>query len=1339
MKSTNLIILLIFLFVSQMQGKIFPDFWFEHITIAEGLSQNYITAIEQDKNGFIWIGTKNGLNKYDGYEMTVYNHIQNDSTSIPNNYIVNIYLDSKDNLWIGTNSGLCKYIAEEDLFKLFNFETIDTPHTNYNISSIFEDDNGLLWVGTEEGLLISIDQSAEKKRLYRFTQGVKAITQDGLSLLLGGRNRGIAHFDPIKEAFYQTETDSLFDSQIINTIATDPKGDIWIGTQNNGFHLYGKTLNKLSGQTILDIAFYNDSLALFGTEEEGLICYNIYTDDIEYINNTRNDINLNSEGITSLYIDSTQTIWLGTINGGINKFDPNRNRFNHLSLSPKYSFPSVINCVFALEKLDEHSLLAGLNTKGVYSFDTRFYEINCTNINRDNPELAETTINTILKDSRGLLWFGTYKKSLVISGPKNITASINKLIKNNLSPSTSIKYLYEDSEHRIWIGTDNSGLFCYSPQNIFRPENTEVLKKYIYPSLITSIVEDSNKQIWAATNRGLYVYNPEKDSFKLAFLANKEHPYTLANTIIPICPIQDTLWLGTRQGLIKYSYREQKHRTFQVEDGLPSESIRGLLHDDQNHKLWISTDRGLSCLDLYTNQFTNFGLKDGIVGTEFNDMSFKKGTDGTFYFGCVDGIYSFHPDQIKRNPNPPKVIITHYRLYDDLPASKIKEGISRTPVPGNKEIIIPFKQSIFSIDFVALNYTNTPKNQYAYKLENYDNNWHYVGNQRMATYTNLNPGTYLFRVKASNNDGVWNEEGSFVKITILPPWWRTTWAYLVYIIIIGGIVFISVRIYTNRLMMQEQLKREQFERTQLEKLDQLKSQFFSNITHEFRTPLTLIISPLEALTSDKGRINTKSNYLATIKNNAYKLLDLVNRLLDFSKAESGSFSFNPINIDIISFIQNGVEAFQPLAREKAIELHFYCNKDSFVCTVDPIIIEKILYNLLSNAIKYTPVKGHVDVEVIIEQDNLIKLSVRDTGKGISADKLQLIFERFYQLDGDTSNGTGIGLSLVKNLVDLHHGNIEVDSEENKGTQFTVHIPYSNIADQKCLTTLNSETTQNEQKENDSYPNSISDSLNNQDKDSAKPTILIAEDNKELRLFIKSILCDNFHILEAENGVIAFEIAKKESPDIILSDILMPEMDGKRLCRLIKQDIKTCHIPFIMITALISELNQIEGLTAGADDYILKPFNPDILKSKIRNVLKSRQLISRRYVTLSALEPQEISTKDEDKDGIFLLDVIEFIKTNMANPDLKVDDLSKNSGMSRTPFFKKIKSLTGMTPNDFIRNIRLNQAAKLLSDSDLGIAEIAYNTGFTSPKYFRECFKKQFGTSPSEYMEQNRHI
>lgn len=1327
MRFIHLIILGIFLSVSQIVGQSLPDFWFEQLTIAEGLSQNYITAIIQDKNGFIWIGTKNGLNKYDGYEMTVYNHIQNDSTSIPHNYIVTIYQDSKDNLWIGTNRGLCKYDREKNIFKSFNFQSSDISHSNYNISSLFEDDNCILWIGTEEGLLFSFDLTTEKLKFHRFSQGIKVIKQDGHSLLIGGRNHGIVHFDPNKETFYQTPTDSTFNSITITTIATDPNNNFWIGTQNHGFYQYGKIANLFPEQTILSICFYKNSLALLGTEEDGLICYNIQTHETQLINNTQADINLNSEGITSFYIDSTQTIWMGTINGGINKFDPNRNKFNHLSFSSKYNVPSVTNCVFALEKLDCHSILIGLNTKGAYSLNPRTFEIDNRTINEDIPQLEGTTINTILKDSRGILWFGTYKKSLIISGPARLTTPIKELIKNNLPSSISIKYLYEDSQQRIWIGTDNSGLFCYDKGE---------LKKYIYPNLITSVVEDDNHQIWVATNCGLYLYHPKDDVFKTAFLANRKQPYSLANTIIPICPIRDTLWLGTRQGLIKYSYREQKHQTFQVEDGLPSESIKGLLYDEPNYKLWISTDRGLSCLDLSSYRFTNFELKDGIACTEFNDMSFKKGDDGTFYFGCVDGIYSFRPDQIKKNPTPPNVVITHYRLYDDLSKDNANKGILQIPIPDNKEITIPFRQSIFSLDFVALNYTNTLKNQYAYKLENYDNNWHYVGTQHMATYTNLNPGTYLFRVKASNNDNIWNEEGTSVKIIILPPWWQTAWAYLIYIIIIGGIVFLSIRIYTNRLKMQNQLNREQFERAQLEKLDKLKSQFFSNITHEFRTPLTLIISPLETINNPKRKAVLRNDYLITIKNNAYKLLDLVNRLLDFSKIESGSFAFNPIDVDIISLIKRGVQYFQSVADEKNITLTVHSEHNDFICTIDPNIVEKILYNLISNAIKYTPENGKVDVVATLEKSCRLKLSVKDTGKGIPPEKQSLIFERFYQLEGDTPYGTGIGLSLVKSLVELHQGSIDIESELNKGSLFTIYIPYKETVMQH--TSIVQSIEKNVQPTSGKNKPDIMDLLNDNDcrgASSSQFTILVAEDNTDLRKFIKSILLCNYNVIEAENGAIALDMARKECPDIIISDILMPEMDGKQLCLQIKQDVQTCHIPFIIITALISETDQIDGLTVGADDYLTKPFNPEILKTKIKNVLKNRRLITRRYATLSALEPEEFET--EDKDANFLLEVIEFIKANVSNPDLKVDDLSRNAGMSRTPFFKKIKSLTGKTPSDFIREIRINQATKLLIQSDLIITEIAYQTGFTSPKYFRECFKKQFGETPSEYMEHHK--
>lgn len=1325
MKTIVLSIILFLFSIPAFAEHILRDLQFEHITIANGLSQNYITCVAEDADGFIWIGTKNGLNKYDGYKIIQYNHLPDQENSIPSNYIEIIYLDSHKNLWIGTNNGLCRYTPETNSFKPVDFSTSTNPSNNDNILSFFEDEDHLLWIGTIQGTLYAYDLDNNKLKKQITIPGqeaVKGIARYKDSLIIGTSHKGTFHYNPDQDSFYKTSVDSIMTPQTITTFTTDNAGDLWIGTQNQGFFRYGDNHYKLPEQSVLDLRFSNENLAFIGSEENGLICYNPSTDKYQIIKSNQKGFSLNSEGVTSIYIDPYGAIWLGTINGGVNKYDPNQNNFMHFSLSPENNTYSAMQCVFALENSDENSILVGLNTKGVYSLNLQTDEVDKISINKQYPQLAETTINTILKDSKGLIWLGTYKKSLIIIGNETLSRPVKEVIKKYLPENASVKSLIEDSRNRIWIGTSDNGLLCYNPKSKSVKTYTDVFNTYLSPNIITSILEDDQERIWVGTSNGLFLYMELSDRFQFVFLPDENSPLSPSNTIIPMCQIADTLWLGTRQGLIKYSFKDGKAKTFRQTDGLPSESIKGLLHDKEEKQLWISTDKGLSRLDLTTYQFAKFGLKDGIVGTEFNDISFLKTSNGMFCFGCVDGIYSFHPNHIKANPNPPQVVITNYKLYDNKPKSRLPEQISEIPIPQSRIIEIPYEASIFSIDFIALNYTNPTKNQYAYKLEGYDDNWRYVGDLRMATYTNLNPGNYLFKVIASNNDGVWNEEGSDLQIIILPPWWKTTWAYLVYTLLIAGIVFIAIRIYTTRLKMQNQLINEQFERAQLEKLDQLKMQFFSNITHELRTPLTLIISPLETLINRKENINHLNDYLNTIHNNAVKLLDLVNRLLDFSKIDSGSFIFHPIMTEITSFLKNETDSFIPLAKEKQIELRFIASEKHLVGKIDPNILGSILNNLLSNAIKYTPEKGVVTVKQEVNKvgndKNELIIIVEDTGKGIPADKQKQIFERFYQLEQDRSSGTGIGLSLVKNLVELHRGAIRINSEPGKGSQFTIRIPFESMeifsaSPLPCETNL-PETTDDKE-----------EPVFNQ-------TILIAEDNNDLRKYIASILSDKYIVLEAENGKAGWDLARKESPDIILSDILMPEMDGKRFCSQIKQDIQTCHIPFIMITALISEINQIEGLTAGADDYIVKPFNPEILKSKINNVLKNRALISRRYATLSAMEPEEVAT--EDKDAIFLLGVIEFIKTNISNPDLKVDDLAKNAGMSRTPFFKKIKSLTGKSPNDFIRDIRLNQAAKLLLSSDMTITEIAYNTGFTSPKYFRECFKKQFGETPSEYME-----
>lgn len=1337
-----LLFFLLFFQTDSVLGNPLRYFYFEHITIKDGLSQNYVTTIHEDAKGFIWIGTKNGLNKYDGYKVTEYDHSPNATNSLCSNYIEVIYRDSQGKLWVGTDNGLCVYRQGSDDFESVDFSS--SPHNsaeNRHILSLYED-RGKLWIGTAGGMLYALDLKGSETLAFYVPKvdkmAIKEIIRYKDTLLVGCANNGIFYLDlERKKTLCKAPSNSLIDKLTVSSFFSDKQGDLWIGTRDKGVLKCGETQRRFSDKTILDLCMYNDSTLLVGTEGDGLVCYNRFTGATQSIGTNLRNINLNSDAITCFYVDSSGILWIGTTNGGVNKYDPQKNNFHYLSLLPENEPSSAMNSVYAICPLNRDALLVGLDAKGVY---TTCRETGVTQKNQI-ASLYETSINAILKDSRNIIWLGTYRKSLKLMGPIGITNRIERLIAEHLPKATSVKTICEDYKHRIWIGTSDEGVFCYDPEDHSIKSYLDAFSTYLRPNVMMNIYEDDERQLWVGTAGGLFRYSEAKDDFDLSFFPNKEAPLSPYNTILSICKVENTLWLGTRQGLIRFSYQDGLVYTFGRSHGLPSESIKGLLYDPIGNDLWISTDKGLSRMDISSQKFTNFGLKDGIVGCEFNDMSFWKGEDGYFYFGSVDGICCFRPELIRTNLYPPKLSITNYRLYNSKLLEGGIEGMSAIPVEEDQVVEIPYDESVFSIDYVALNYTNSDKNQYAYQLEGYDTEWKYVGDQRRATYTNLSPGSYLFRVIAANNDGKWNKEGSCIKIVILPPWWRTAWAYMLYLLLIGSAVILTSLFIMARFKMKNQLANEQFERAQLEKIDQMKTQFFSNITHELRTPLTLIINPIERLITQKANVGSQQEYMKIIHNNAVKLLGLVNQLLDFSKTDSGNFLFKPTTVELVELVKSKVESFLPLAEQTKIDLQFTYTEQRLTCVADPAIIDKILYNLLSNALKYTPENGKIEVALTTKRmtaGSCFLLRVRDTGKGIPPDKQNQIFDRFYQLEEDVSNGTGIGLSLVKSLVELHDGRIEVESEPGKGSLFIVSLPFVAETEPVVDLPLTHQEMTSQRNAAESVEKSLFDLYNEESKDihsGKRDKILVAEDNQDLRLFIVSILSEKYVVFEADNGKIALDIARKEMPDLILSDILMPEMDGKQLCQRLKQDIQTCHIPFIMLTALTSEVSQIEGLTVGADDYVMKPFNTDILLSKIRNVLLSRSLIYRRLTTLSALEPEEVIV--EDKDSAFLLRVIKYIKSDLSNPDLKVEDVSNEVGMSRTPFFKKLKALTGLTPNDLIRDIRLNQAAKLLSNNDMPISEIAYKVGFASPKYFRECFKKQFGDNPSDYMEKRK--
>lgn len=1312
------------------------DYYFDQLTIANGLSQNYITCIHQDAQGFIWIGTKNGLNKYDGYQIKEYNHSSSEPNSLIDNNISSIFRDSHQQLWIGTHNGLCYYRPQTDDFEEIDLYKISNNRPeNMHILSLYEDQDHNLWIGTEGGSLYLYHLKEKKIELFSCSMEqapIQALSSYRDSLIMGCSNKqGIMHLDLKTRQVLRTSSDSLYNHASVTSFLKTNNEELWIGSYNKGLIKYGAKKSILTTFPIQGLCLTSDSLIIIGTENNGLFEYN--KQKTISINTNQKENNLNSDAITCLYADYNGNIWIGTTNGGVNKYDPNRNNFKYISLHTEESSRQSIHSVLTIGKIDNDRLFIGLDNKGLYIYNKVTKKLIPHDISKYFPELKEIPINTALHDSRGFTWIGTYCKSMKVIGPKAEMNHINQIIAQEFPADSSVKHIYEDSQKRIWIATSHGEVFCYHP-------NSKTINKYykefndlINPNVILSLYEDNKHQIWVGSLCGLYCFDEKKQDFRLAFLPNKENLHTSMNMIIPICQVKDALWLGTQDGLVEYYNKTKKANFFNINNGLPSNKIKGLLYNQKNNCLWISTDKGLSKLDLDIKEFSNFGLEDGIINREFNNMSYMCDQNGEFFFGSVNGIYHFFPEQIKVNSNIPKVVITSYQLYNNIPKKEGVKELYNIPITKTNEIYIPYSESTFSINYVALNYTNTKKNEYAYRLNNYDDQWRYVGEQRMATFTNLDPGTYFFQVKASNNNGIWNKEGSSLKIIILPPWYRTIWAYLIYALTGISFLLLLMRFYTNRVKIKSQLKNEQFERKQLENLNQLKMQFFSNITHEFRTPLTLILSPLNSMINQTVGKNVQRDYLKIIQNNAIKLLELVNELLDFSKSEAGHFSFKPVIADLNEIIKQEAQTFMPLAESKQINIQYIYEEESLECIADIVIIKKIVTNLLSNAIKYTPEGGHINIYLkkISHETPKIQICIEDSGKGIPQDQQKLIFERFYQMKEDNSNGTGIGLALVKKLIELHHGTIRVESNINTGSKFIAEIPFieaNQAVEKKVEKPVKEEITSKiisniEREENNSH-----DSIEK----IKSPTILIAEDNKELRYYISSLLINSYNVLTAENGKIALEIAKKELPNLILSDILMPELDGKEFCQLIKHDIHTCHIPFIMITALVSDSCQKEGLTMGADDYITKPFNPEILLSKISTILQSRALITRQAKALHALQPEEVPFTD--KDSKFLLDLIEIIKQNLSNSELKIDDLGKELGMSHTPFYKKIKQLTNQTPNDFLKSIRLEQAKKLLTDSNCNISEIAYLTGFNSPKYFRECFKKQYGESPADFLE-----
>jgi signal transduction histidine kinase/ligand-binding sensor domain-containing protein/AraC-like DNA-binding protein len=1316
-----------------------------------GLSSGNVKTLFIDHLGELWIGTSGGgLNRYnyDKENFTKYIHNLLDSTSISSNTILTIFEDKNKGLWIGTeNGGLNLFNREKNNFINFRHDPLDETSLSSNkVSCIYEDTNGFLWIGTLGGGLNKFDRTSNKFSRYSFDYNdnnslsndiVTGICEDKfgslwISTLGGGLNRlkSIGSQDQIifeRYTFNPKKAGSISNNNI-STLYLDKDDVLWIGTWDGGLNILIPNENKNSSPMFSSYkhdpfnekSIKTNNVVNIYEDNSGLIWISSWGGGLQFINKKQkqfrtykfepnSQFSLSDDAVSAVYEDKTVTLWVGTWNGGLNKLDKESNKFIYFKNNPKKVMSISDNAVAPIYEDNSGVFWVGTWQGGLNQFDRetgKFYTFRHDPKNRYS--ISDDRIVSIIEDKEKILWIGTY-----YGGLNKFDKKIERFISfknepdnpNSLS-ADHVSSLCLDDSGSLWIGTKAGGLNTYDYSN----------NKFIHykndPKNFNSISND-----------------------KITFLY-----WSLG-----------VLWIGTENGLNKFSKKNGRFKRYEIRDGLPSNYICGILEDDHQN-LWISTSHGISKFNIEKETFRNYDVSDGLQGNEFeeNGAAFKSKT-GELIFGGAHGLNIFYPDSILDNSHIPPVYITDFKLFNNSVPIGFDSLTGRTILKRSiidcEEIKLNYSDKVFTFEFAALDFQVPLKNKYAYIMEGFDKDWNYTDAIRnLATYTNLDPGEYIFRVKGSNNDGIWNEEGASLKIIILPPWWRTIWAYIFYSFLILSIIYFTWKTQLKRIRVRHEFEMSKFETQKLHEVDELKSRFFTNISHEFRTPLTLILGPVKQMI-ERTKDQRFKDDLSMVHRNAYKLIELVNELLDISKLESGNMKLQTVPQNIIPLLKAMVLSFSSYAERKQITLQFNYDVDEIIVYLDKDKFEKIINNILSNAFKFTPNGGKVEVSArpkhfsfphLVKGDS-IEIIIADTGIGILKEKLSKIFDRFYQVDSSHTReqeGTGIGLALTKELIDLHKGTINVESEEGRGTTVTVNI----LLGTEHLKP--DEIIEQIEKQEHYKPKSLEHTIQvegigedhkiiyREIEDDSLPLLLIVEDNADVRKYIKDNLDSEFRIIEAKDGDDGWNKSVENIPDLIVSDVMMPKMDGFKFCEKLKIDERTSHIPVILLTAKAAKQDKLDGYELGADEYILKPFETDELKARIKNLIQQRERIHQHFKEHGLIELNLAKITATDKK--FLKSVYESIINNISDSNFSIEHLAEKINISRSVLQRKVVSLTGEKPGELIRRVRINKAAELIKKRFGNLSEIALEVGFNNPAYFSEVFKKQFGVTPSQY-------
>ena len=965
------------------------------------------------------------------------------------------------------------------------------------------------------------------------------------------------------------------------------------------------------------------------------------------------------------------------------------------------------------------------------------------------------------------IWVGTFGKGL-----KQFNYDENKIVSWDLKDpkirTQSVFYnraLFVDSQEIIWVGYWGVGAARINPRTgksevwLNEPGNPQSISH----NDVWVITEDRFGRIWLGTrggglncllfedkDGGIFHHWLQNQNEENGLSSNNINAICEAKNIMDLADSETVLWVGTSDGLNRFTIKnsvstdlydiEIENLFYTVKDGLPDNSVNSII-EDENGNLWLGTGSGISFFDVNTKTFTNFSSSDGINGTLMNPESALRLDNGLILFGSTKGLNIFNPQNIQLSPYKPNVVITDFQIFNKSLEignnSRLKKSIQTTD-----EIELSHDQDVFSFEFAALDYNSSQSIEYAYKMEGFDKDWIESGKRRFVTYTNLDPGKYEFKVKSTNADGIWNDQVTSLNIIVNPPWWKTLWAYCLYVVLILlGLVGIR-RFELNRAKLRNELKLREFEVRKKTELEEVKSRFFANLSHEFRTPLMLIKGPLEQLKTGKGNDKYSEN-IDLIERNSDRLKELIDQLLELSQLEKAAIPLKAKQENLVTILKGLLSSFESLAKQKNISIKFESDSDNIVCWIDRDKLEKVVNNLFSNAFKFTPDGGSVSVTVnkkSIEEKPFAEIKITDSGVGIPKDKIDKVFDRFFQVDDSTQRshgGSGIGLALVKEFVELHKWNISVDSEKDKGTEFKIQIPlwvdYLN-EDEKIQTESLSDSESialNKIKEEKYFEPSTRIIKQDEFADANnKPSILIVDDSEDVRKYLSGLLESIYKISEAKNGEVGIIAATENMPDLIISDVMMPSMDGIEFCRRIKSEWQTSDIPVILLTAKASAESKIEGLEIGADDYLTKPFDSKELFTRIKNLLEQRKRLRDKYNQEPDALTKTVGLNKADQE--FLNKFLELIENNLDKTNFGTEQLSKELFVSRTQLHRKILSITGQAPGEFIRIIKLKKAAKLLLDGKLSVTQVAYEIGFSSPAQFTRAFSKQFNCVPSEY-------